>query len=303
MTTPTVLVVGGDAADAGLAPVVVDLAHRTHTGVLNTWRAKGLFRFDDPAHLGTIGLQRDDLDLAGVRGASAGGRRIVLCGVGSGELPVGRSGAMASHAEVVTPDDLASLEVDDAGVWPPRPALYDGLAAVCGPRYAAVDVPLSPVRAAGDLAAWLPGGAVVTAGAGVVGFWLGRTFPTRSPGTVVLPSVADPGFTASVAASASGGVVVVCGPEDPLPEVRLPVGSRGRAGAGGAPRRWVVVERWLPDGPACTPAVRLANLEAAVAAGGHQVVEVAVAVDDLAPLEAVAGPVVVWGGPQANWSG
>ena len=89
MSRSTVLIVGGAVVDAGAGPAIGDLARRTRTGVLNTWRAKGLFRFDDPAHLGTIGLQRDDLLLAGVAGEQRSFDRVVACGVADGELPDG----------------------------------------------------------------------------------------------------------------------------------------------------------------------------------------------------------------------
>jgi hypothetical protein len=297
----TVLVVGGEAVDAGVGPAVCELARRTRTGVLNTWRAKGLFRFDDPAHLGTIGLQRDDLVLAGVAGEQRSFERVVLCGVADGELPDHLTGGLPADAEVVSPGDVAALHLDVRDDWLPRPPLYDALASVCGPRYLVDDVPLSPVRAAGDLAAWLPAGAVVTADAGAPGFWLGRTFPTRTPQTVLLPARPDPQFTTRVVASASAGCVVVRGPGAPVAERDEVDAAPGCAvGRGGAGARWVVVERWLPDGPRLSPAARVAQLDAVVAAGGG-VVEVGVDLDDVGALEEVAGPVVVWGGPATGW--
>lgn len=292
MNATTVLIVGGDAIDAGAAPRVVAFARRTRTGVLNTWRAKGVFRFDDPAHLGTIGLQRDDLLLAGVASEHRGAPRVVLCGVADGELPAGLAAGLPDTVEEVAPDHLDDLEVNVHDSWPERPALYDALAAMCGPAYRASDVPLSPIRAVGDLAGWLPEGAVVAAGAGEPGFWLARAFPTRAPRTVLLPAHADPEFTATVAATASGGVVVVCGPDDEA----VPGGSGEAAPHGG----WVVVERWLPDGPPMSPEARLDQLSAAVAAGGGEV-RVGVTLGRLDVVEEVAGPVVVWGGPSRGW--
>ena len=150
MIRSTVLVVGGEAVDAGVGPAVCELARRTRTGVLNTWRAKGLFRFDDPAHLGTIGLQRDDLVLAGVAGEQRSFERVVVCGVADGELPDQLTGGLPADAEVVSPGDVAALHLDVRDDWLPRPPLYDALASVCGPRYLVDDVPLSPVRAAGE---------------------------------------------------------------------------------------------------------------------------------------------------------
>jgi hypothetical protein len=78
--------------------------------------------------------------------------------------------------------------------------------------------------------------------------------------------------------------VVVAGPD-------ADVGAVPPAGGGST----VVVERWLPDGARLSPGKRLAQLAAASDAGGG-VVEVAVDVWDLDAREAVAGPVVAWGG-------
>jgi hypothetical protein len=272
---PALLIIGGAAIDAGVGPAVVALAERTRTGVLNTFTAKGLFAYDHPAHLGTIGLQRDDVALAGVADAVADGVTVVVCGADelTGQLPGG--------VVAVAPGDLGSFNPDPVDQWRPRPRLYGELAAVCGPGYADDRVPLAPIRAAGDLSAWLRYGAVVVAGAGLVGFWLGRTFPTRRFGSVVLPATADDTFVQrrTVDAVDAGRLVVaVIGPDDPEPS--------GPA---------VVVERWVPDGPVMDPSARIAALDAAVAAGGG-LVTVAVDIGDLGQLEAVAGPVVAWGG-------
>lgn len=294
MTGTAVLVVGGDAIDAGLGPTVVDLARRTRTGVLNSWRAKGLFRFDDPAHLGTIGLQRDDLVLAGVAGAQRTFDRVVVCGVADGELPAGLTGGLPPDAEAVAPEALAALTLEVQEHWTPRPPLYEALAAVCGPAYGADRLPLSPIRAAGDLAGWLPEGAVVSAAAGAPGFWLARTFPTRAPGTVHLPVHAGETVLPAAVRAATSGVVVICGAGDEIPRPAEVL-------VGDAAARWMVVERWLPDGPSLTARKRLDALAAAAAAGGG-VVEVGVATGDLELVEQVAGPAVVWGGPLTDWS-
>ena len=50
-------------------------ATRAGIGVANTWGAKGVYPWDDPHHLGTVGLQRDDfalLDLDAVEVARHG---------------------------------------------------------------------------------------------------------------------------------------------------------------------------------------------------------------------------------------
>ena len=266
---------GGVPGTPGAIETLVALAKRTRTGVLNTFLAKGLFRFDDPAHLGTIGLQRDDLRLARVD--VPGEFTVVVTGVDDDEIP----GGIPDHWERVDPGDLGSLHLPDAPSFLGRPELYGAIAAVCGPLYGDARVPLSPVRAAGDLASALGTETVVTANAGLAGFWLGRTFPTRHPGSVRLPVRAGHDVVAEVLAS-EPAVVVVCGPDDEVPEA---------APTGGV----VVVEHWSPTGPPTTPADRVAALTRALGIAGVHHLEVGVAVGDVADLVAVAGPIVAWG--------
>ena len=278
MTPPVVLVAGSGVPAAGVSTQLATLATRTRTGVLNTFCAKGLFRFDDPAHLGTIGLQRDDLALAGVD--TPRGARVVAVGVDDAEIP----GGIPSHWERVDPHDLDGLGLAVNELFAPRPELYGTLAAVCAPRYGDDSVPLSPARAAGDLAASLPDGAVVAANAGLVGFWLGRTFPTRRPGSVRLPVRATDDVVGEVLGSsdASTAVVVVCGVGDPVPDV-------------GARRGSVVVEHWSPSGPQMSAHERVRRLDEAWRCGGVHHLEVGVALEDIGELVAVAGPVTAWG--------
>jgi hypothetical protein len=294
-----VLLVGSGVVAAGLGDAVVALAERTRTGVLNTYAAKGLFAFDHPAHLGTVGLQRDDLALTMVTGSHAMFSPVLVLGVAPGELAEG----LPASAEVVDPANLASLSLAVADAYPDRPPLYEALASVCGPLYSDDTLPLSPVRAAGDLAAWLPDNTVVVAAGGLAGFWIGRTFPTRRPATVWLPTGDDPDFvdrTVAQRVAAGDAVVVVAGPHD-----------RGVSSQVVPPEAPVVVERWLGTGPRFDPTERIERLDAALrrahgttiaadGAGGRshviETLEVAVRIDHLADLEAVAGPVTAWRG-------
>jgi hypothetical protein len=294
-----VLLVGSGVIAAGLGGAVVALAERTRTGVLNTYCAKGLFAFDHPAHLGTVGLQHDDLTLASATGPDAMFSPVIAVGVAPDEV----AGGLHESWQVVDPADLPSLDLPVADVYPDRPPLYAALAQVCGPLYGDDSVPLSPVRAAGDLAAWLPANTVVVAPGGLAGFWIGRTFPTRRPATVWLPAGVDPGFvdrTVAQRVAAGETVVVVVGPGDP--EVSP------HAVAPGAP---VIVEHWNPQGPLLDAAGRIEQLDQAVGQarqssrsqhGGSdrnspvQHLSVGVGCDDLTAMERVAGAVTAWGG-------
>lgn len=274
--TRSVLVAGsGVSATPGAVESLVELAQRTRTGVFNTCCAKGLFRFDDPAHFGTIGLQRDDLLLA--RLAEPDGARVVATGVEADEIP----GGIPGHWERFDPRALADLDLPEKPAFGDRPPLYAALAAVCGPLYTLTSTPLSPVRAAGDLAAALHTDIVVTANAGLAAFWLGRTFPTRQSGSVRLPVRATHDVVAEVVAS-TAAVVVVCGPGDNVPDV---VGAEGT----------VVVEHWSSTGPLLDPDQRMAAVENALSMGGVHHLEIGVDVDDVAGLVEVAGPVTAWG--------
>jgi hypothetical protein len=254
MSNP-VIVVGGEAIAGGTAPSLRQLAAERRVGMLNTFAAKGLFEWDDPAHLGTIGLQAGDLELAGLRGAD-----VLLVGVPEVEIDRGWLGSVGARWQEVAPGDLPELVVLN-DVSTPRPELYGALAAVCGPLYGSESLPMNPARAAADLAAWLPAGGVVQAGRDTAGFWLGRTFPTRELGSVRFGPGGGRRVTVHVASERPGDVV------------------------DGA-----VVEIWSADGPALTPHERIERLSAAVAAGRGAVLSLGIDETALDVLVAVAGP-------------
>lgn len=155
-------------------------AARVGCGVVNTWGAKGVFRWDDGLHFGTAGLQARDFELAGLGDVDV----LVTSGLDPDEVT---STPWHGRAEVidVAPSDLATIQLDLPAGSLTRPALYTSLAAVVGPMYDRAGSP--PARAAA-LAASLPEGGVVVAEPGLVGFWIARTFPTSVPGSVVVPA-------------------------------------------------------------------------------------------------------------------
>ncbi len=258
MSNP-VVVIGGDAVAAGDAPLLRQLAMQRRVGMFNTFAAKGLFAWNDPAHLGTIGLQADDLDLAGISDTE-----VLLVGVSDDEI--GRDwlrsvGALWRDVTVAELD--ASLVVNE--VPTPRPALYEALAAVCGPMYTSDAVPMNPARAAADLAAWLPDGGVVRARRDAAGFWLGRTFPTRALGSVRFGPQSDgPPTTVHVVSDHAG--------DQPAPDQPANI-----------------VEVWSADGPLLTAGERIARLQRAIDVGGGAVLQLGIDVDALEALVAVAG--------------
>ncbi len=157
-------------------------ADRVGCGVVNTWGAKGVFRWDDPRHFGTAGLQARDFALAGLGDVEV----LVTSGLDPAEVT---SQPWAGRAEVidVPPSELGTVTLDLPPGSLERPALYTALAAVVGPMY---EHPGSPPARAAALAATLPPGGLVVADPGLVGFWIARTFPTSEPGSVRIADAA-----------------------------------------------------------------------------------------------------------------
>ena len=239
------MLVGPGVVHDGCVDGLHAFAARVGCGVVNTWGAKGVFRWDDPLHFGTAGLQARDFDLAGLGAVDV----LVTSGLDPAEVTA-RPWEGTAEVIDVAPDDLASIDLDLPLGSTERPALYTALAAVLGPMY---DTPGSPPARAAALAAALPDGGVLVAEPGLVGFWIARTFPTSVPGSVVVP--------------ARGGVKAA---HDAARELA----ARGRH---------VVLVAAAPP----TTAIEGVRVEVWSAAD----------VDlDPAPLVAVAGDIVAWGG-------
>ena len=91
-------VVARDGAVEGLRA----FAAAANVGVANTWGAKGVFNWDSPHHLGTVGLQARDFELLGF----ADHDLIIATGVDRLEVRGGFALAPVRH---VAPGDLAAL--------------------------------------------------------------------------------------------------------------------------------------------------------------------------------------------------
>jgi hypothetical protein len=171
-------------------------AERVGVAVVNTWGAKGVFRWDSPYHAGTAGLQARDFELAGLGEVEL----LVTSGLADAEV----TSQPWSGAEVVDvePSKLAAF----AASWPhptgtpTRPRLYTELAAIIGPMYADPASPPGMVKALSDAA---PADGVVFAPPGLAGFWVARTWPTTSPGSVVVPATTEPGLAERLAVDAA----------------------------------------------------------------------------------------------------
>lgn len=258
---PVVVLAGPGVVRRGQAAALRELAARANIGVLNTWGAKGLFPWASRHHLGTVGLQARDFELAGIADAGL----VIASGVDPAESPRYRWAGDGSHDVGVPPWLLGSL----VARWthPPaahirRPRLYTELAAALEPHYAGA-VAGSPARAVLAVKAELPPGGLVAADPGPAGLWVARTFPTDDVGSVCVPAVACEGFAAAAAlvATLAGrrAIAVTTGDDDPTAEVMEQARRSGVA---------IDLRRWGP--------------------------ETGVDFSHTAVLEDVAGPVVAW---------
>lgn len=259
-----VIVVVGPGLLAGRAQRgLLALAGITGATVVNTVGAKGLFRWDDPLHGGTVGLQVDDAALAEITTADV----VVTTGLDPAES-LTLTAALVVRAEA-EPDAVIDVHPTHlalaAGGWPPapvaggRPPIYDRIAGLVGPLYTSgpdASGAVAPPRATAALARSLPEGGLVVAPPGPTGFWLGRTFPTTEPGSVLV-TTGDPGGTAEavalLAARAGRPTTLVLGegppPDDVLATVAaetlpLTVEVWTRPGAEPDPRTRTVTVDW-----------------------------------------------------------
>ncbi len=289
----TLVLAGPGVVRANQIEALRAFAAQAGVGVVNTWGAKGLFAWDSPYHYGTAGLQERDFDLAGFGDAEL----VIAVGLDPDESPTARW----AHGQVleVEPWQLAALAYN----WPepepvaPYPALYTELAAALAPLYASTASPLTPARAAADVAAVARRGTLVTADPGPAGLWIARTFPTTEPGSVIVPSRPARGFAvaAAIVASLDGrpAIAVTMSPFDSvtqaLTEFAASVGSS------------FVLAEWGADAEWADANAHEVALRSALAAPGVAHVPVPVDFSWTRTLVEVAGPVVAWqDGPDAN---
>lgn len=209
-----VILVGPEAMRS--APAVHRLAHALGAPVANTWGAKGIYPWNDPHHMGTSGLQRDDFALLGFDEFDF----IVAIGIDEDESPLARltmAPVVLLPAETDILDGLAERVVGRELI-PTDNQLYARMAAIAQPGYVNDSFPRHPARAVMDLKQSLGPSTRVTAQPGLAGLWIARTFPTDRMGSVIVPAVDRLGIgAASGLASAAQGtdtVGVVQGPVD-----------------------------------------------------------------------------------------
>ena len=164
-----------------------------------------------------------------------------------------------------------------------------GLSEIVTPMYESTAVPLSPARAALHLSGAAPEHAIVCADASLAGFWIARTFPTGTPGGMVVTATPQPGFAAAAAlACRMAGVpaIAVCDDLDETTEIVVELAHSLGVG--------LSVQAWQLDGEELTPDEHARFCEAAFLTETAEVREIAVAVDDLDAVVELAGPLTAW---------
>lgn len=281
-----VAVVGPGVVRARALSELHEFAAVSGIPVFNTWDAKGVFRWDSPFHGGTVGVQSDDLTLAGVFDAE-----LVVT---SGLDPAGAVAAAVQGLVTldVPPSQLAAL----VHRWTPtaaptdRSRLYRDLAAVVTPLYESDTSPVNPARAALHLSGAAPDDGVVTGDAGTAGHWLARTFPTGIPGSIVLPPRAIPGCAvagAFVAELAGRRAIAVIddGPDDATNAVIELAAADGVE---------LAVQAWSDEHPPTGPDDHVTLCRDGFTGAARGIRPVGTDGSGMSRLVDVAGPVVAW---------
>lgn len=294
-----VAVVGPGVVRCFAVDDLAEMARKGGIGVLNTWGAKGVQRWDSPFHFGTAGLQERDFALAGLADADV----VITSGLDPDESPVDALGNWV--VQDVHPRQLAALchRWPLSRTVPVRPRFYDAIAEVVVPLYESDSVPLTGPRAALHMAGALPDRGVVVADPGPAGFWIARTLPTSHPGSVCVPATGGPGFAAAAA--------LVCRMERrPCLAVTDQVSGSGVDDVSAAVMELaeslglgVGLQLWGPDGSLSDSAAHVALLSDHLDTAVVRLDDVPVLTDDTDGLLAVAGAPVGWAGGVADVSG
>ena len=285
------ILVGPGVIRASALDGVRDFARSAGCGIVTSWGAKGVERWDSPFHFGTFGLQQRDAECTGIDQAEI----LILSGIDSEETPQHLLDGCVTQE--VPPGQLHAL----TAAWPPsqslpqRPGAYEQLRSVITPLYESEVVPLTPPRAALHMAGLLPEGGTVVADPGAAGFWLARSFPTSFPGNICIPASFTPGFAAAAALVCSlegrpyfavsdqiGGIE---GLDDVTAELLELAEELNQP---------VALQLWGPEGTLSNSAAHIEVLQAQLAAEHVRIDEVPVNLDAIEDIERVAGELIAW---------
>jgi len=286
-----VMLVGpGLVRSNGLAGVRA-FARTASCGIVTSWGAKGVERWDSPFHFGTLGLQQRDAECTGLDQAEI----VILSGVDPDETPAKLLDGLVTQE--VPPTQLHALSTGwtASQEMPLRAAMYEQLRGVITEMYESETVPLTPPRAALHLAGMLPEQGTLIADPGAAGFWLARSFPTSFPGNLCIPAKFTPGFAAAAALVCSlegrpyfavsdqiGGIE---GLDDTTAEL-LELAEELQ--------QPVALQLWGLEGQLASSAAHIELLAAQLATEHVRIDEVPVDVDATEDLERMAGELIAW---------
>ena len=285
------VLVGPGVIRANALDGVRDFARSAGCGIVTSWGAKGVERWDSPFHFGTFGLQQRDAECTGIDQAEI----LILSGIDPAEIPPQLLDGFVTQE--VPPGQLHALTT----AWPPsrslpqRPGAYELLRSVITPLYESEVVPLTPPRAALHMAGLLPEGGTVVADPGAAGFWLARSFPTSFPGNICIPASFTPGFAAAAALVCSlearpyFAVSDQIGGIDGLDDVTAELLELAEE-----LNQPVSLQLWGPEGTLSNSAAHIEVLQAQLAAEHVRIDEVPVNLDAIEDIERVAGELIAW---------
>ncbi len=200
-----VVLAGNGVARVGAAPALREFARATGIGVAETFMGKGLLSFEDPRHLGTVGLQSRDYSLAGFEDADV----VITVGYdlvehspehwnpkGDKTIVCIDTVAPEVDAHYITEVDLVgdlyhilsrlAEELRDAPHQTPHSRLND---IILGRFEAAKEdgsFPMQPPRALWDIRQALRPQDILVSDVGLHKLWISRMFPAREPNTVFI---------------------------------------------------------------------------------------------------------------------
>ena len=200
-----VVLAGNGVARVGAAPALREFARATGIGVAETFMGKGLLSYDDPRHLGTVGLQSRDYSLAGFEDADV----VITVGYdlvehspehwnpkGDKTIVCIDTVAPEVDAHFMTEVDLVgdlyhilsrlAEELREAPHTTPHSRLNE---IILGRFEAAKDdeqFPMQPPRALWDIRQALRPQDILVSDVGLHKLWISRMFPAKEPNTVFI---------------------------------------------------------------------------------------------------------------------
>jgi thiamine pyrophosphate-dependent acetolactate synthase large subunit-like protein len=219
------ILVGPGVHQAGCVPDLQRFAAEQRCGVVNTWGAKGVFRWDSPFHFGTAGVQAQDFELGLLHEVDV----LVTSGLDDREVT---SRPWDGNADVldIEPDQLYDarfMELPRGTL--DKPPLMTEIAAVVGPLLARTEGRIPAARRVLDAGLRMPVGGAVVAEPGAVGLWVARTFPSYVAGSVIVPASGgvEAAWDRAAALAAEGRTTILIAgaspPADRIPGVDLEV--------------------------------------------------------------------------------